>query len=166
MPFLRNLIDQYWFDVTEWSPALRIWQRRQLHTVFNLGYCFHFTLAGCLSPFLFYTHGNLLSELMTSGNTSLVNCHLLGLLRFLLSFSSKVFLANLIFRYAIIKYSHYGMGLQLGGRVDTRGWVIKLLYFTFLFSYGLMSYLGLLLKFYEKEKTNTYVKGRICLLEK
>lgn len=77
----------------------------------------------------------------------------------------KVFLANLIFRYVIIKYSHYGMGV-MGSIVDTNGWIIKVLYFTLMLSYGLMAYLGYVLTFSTEETIKKSVKGKICLLKK
>lgn len=144
----------------------RIWRRKHLHTVFNLGYCYYFALAGTISIFLFHEYGSVISSFIESGETSSCSCRWLGIDYFAAYLNSKVFLANLIFRYVIIKYSHYGMG-KTGGLVDTKGWIIKLLYFTFLLSYGFMVYLGFLLKFGKDESsTNLYLKGRICLLER
>ena len=145
--------------------AWRIWRRKHLHSVFNLGYCYYFTLSGIISCFIFNEYGSLLTNLINSGKTSLGNCHRLGLLNVAADLVYKVFLANLIFRYVIIKYSHYGMGV-MGSIVDTNGWIIKVLYFTLMLSYGLMAYLGYVLTFSTEETIKKSVKGKICLLKK
>ena len=145
--------------------AWKIMVRKHLHTVFNLGYCYYFSLSGIISIFLVMEFRNLLSGIIEVGRTSLANCHRLTLLHVSAFLVYKVFLANILFRYVIIKYSHYGMG-KTGSLADTNGWIIKLLYFTFLLSYGLMSFLSLLFKFFHQDTTNNSVKGKICLLEK
>ena len=142
----------------------RILQRKHIHTVFNLGYCFYFTMSSCVSLVLFYEYGSLFSQLLEFGLTELETCYRLGLARFIVHFVAKVFVVNLIFRYVIVKYSHYGMG-KMGVLTDINGWTIKVLYFTLLLSYGFMGYLGLLLIFIRKESTLKYVQGRICLLQ-
>lgn len=145
--------------------AWRIWQRKHLHTVLNLGYCFYFTLSGIISIFVFSEYGSLLSSLINSGQTNLTNCHRLGLSYLAGYLVYKVFIVNIMFRHVLIKYPHYGMG-KMGSLIDTKGWIMKLIYFTFLLSYGLMVFLGMLLKFSDENSFKSTVKGKICLLEK
>ena len=151
--------------VVNFQLAWRIGQRKQLHTVFNLGYCFYFTLSGIVSIFLFNEYENLLTSWIESDLPNIRNCNWFAIWHFSCYLVYKVFLANLIFRYVIIKYSHYGMGKK-GSLGDTNGWIIKLLYFIFLLSYGLMSYLGFLLKFAKTGTSLFLLKTKICMLEK
>ena len=115
----------------------KISRRKSLHSLFNLGMCFFFFLTGTIFPFLITEYTNLLNNIIEAqAFPSPDNCHRLYLYRMLIVQGMKIFILNLVYRYIIIRFSHYGMGLShsflLGG---TKHKLLKLTYFTFLLSY-------------------------------
>ena len=80
--------------------AWKILQRKQLHTIFNLGMCFFFFLCGSIFPMVINEYGSLLSKMIQQPEVaSPYNCHRLLLYRVLAVQSVKVFILNIICRY-------------------------------------------------------------------
>ena len=48
----------------------KLLERNHLHSVFNLGYCFYFTLSGFVAPFQLVERFNQLSLIVENGTTS------------------------------------------------------------------------------------------------
>ena len=79
--------------------VLKIWRRKELHTIFNLGMCFFFLWAGIFAPLTIYDYGNLLEEMIQNPTKAYPDiCHRLFLNRLLLIQANKVTLFNIIFR--------------------------------------------------------------------
>ena len=77
----------------------KIWRRKELHTIFNLGMCFFFLWGGIFAPPTIYDYGNLLEGMIENPDTALPDiCHRILLNRFLLVQAHKVTLINIIFR--------------------------------------------------------------------
>ena len=90
---------------------------------------------------------------------------MLFLYRMVIGQSFKVFFLNLIYRYIIIRFSHYGLGLSHSfSQGGTKHRVLKFTYFTFLFSYVGIAAFNNCIKSYKEEMMENIVKGRICLL--
>ena len=155
--------------VTVISCSTLLWKilrRKSLHSLFNLGMCFFFFLTGTIFPFLVTEYANLLSKMIKQeAFPSPDSCHRLYLYRMLIGQGMKVFFLNLIYRYIIIRFSHYGQGLSHSiSHGGTNHRVLKITYFTFLLSYMVISFLPRCLKSFKGDGMERIVKGRICLL--
>ena len=144
----------------------KILRRKNLHTLFNLGMCLFFFIIVIIFPFLITEYTNLLKGMIEHSDIpSPESCHMLYLYRMLINQAIKVFLLNLIFRYIIIRFSHYGQGLSHSfSHGGTNQRVLKITYFTFLLSYMVISFLPRCLKSFKGDGMERIVKGRICLL--
>ena len=47
----------------------KIWRRKNIHTVFNLGMCFFFFWSGFFTPIMIFDYGNLLQEMIREPET-------------------------------------------------------------------------------------------------
>ena len=155
--------------VTVISCSTLLWKilrRKSLHSLFNLGMCFFFFITGIIFPFLITEYTSLLNEMIISPAFPSPNsCHRLYLYRMLIGQGLKVFFLNLIYRYIIIRFSHYGMGLSHSfSHGGTKQKVLKITYFTFLSSYITVGLFNAYIKSYREEMMENIVKGRICLL--
>ena len=144
----------------------KIVSRKSLHTLFNLGMCFFFFFTGSIFPFMINEYANMFMEMIKQPNVSNPErCYMLYLYRVLINQAMKVFILNLLFRYILIKFSHYGLGLSNsfshGGR---RPWFLKSTYFIFLLTYMGVSFFNLHIKSYKMSLMENIVKGRVCLL--
>ena len=90
-------------------------------------------------------------------------CQAIYLYRLAILQATKVPFLNLLFRYIVIEFSHYGLGLSKSfSRTGMTHWVFRFIYFTGLFFYAGSAFTNHALKSFQgMEKT---VKGRICLL--
>ena len=146
------------------SLAWRILKRGSLHTVFNLGWCFYFVLTCCIFPFLMLEYFSLFHDMILHNHSSNPGpCKALYLCRMALGQGIKVPFLNLVFRYTIVEFSHYGLGLHKSfSRTGMRHWSFRAIYFTGLLFYTGLSFANHYVKSYQgMEKI---VKGRICLL--
>ena len=76
----------------------KIWRRKNLHTVFNLGMCFFFFWGGVFAPVMIYDYGTLLQEMIHDPETSHPDiCHRIVFFRILILQAHKVILVNIIF---------------------------------------------------------------------
>ena len=74
----------------------------------------------------------------------------------------KKFHSQAFSRYVIIKFSYYGMGkMKSSSTVSTTDNIMKLVYFTFLLPYGLLSFIRMSLKFQDE---NSFYRGKACLM--
>ena len=119
----------------------KILRRKTLHTLFNLGLCLYFFIVAILFPFLITEYTNLPDGMIDHSETpSREGCHMLYLYRMLISQTMKVFVLNLIYRYIIIRFSHYSQGLSHSfSHGGTNHRLLKITYFTFLLSYMVIS---------------------------
>ena len=77
----------------------KIWRRKELHTIFNLGMCFIFLWAGIFAPLTINEYGNLLENMLKNPDKACPDiCHRLLLNRFFLIQASKVTLFNIMLR--------------------------------------------------------------------
>ena len=77
----------------------KIWRRKNLHTVFNLGMCFFFFWGGVFAPVMIYDYGTLLQEMIHDPETTHPDiCHRIYLCRIMILQAPKVILVNIIFR--------------------------------------------------------------------
>ena len=154
--------------VTVISCSTLLWKilrRKSLHSLFNLGMCFFFFLTGTIFPFLVTEYANLLNKMIKQeAFPSPDSCHRLYLYRMLIGQGMKVFFLNLIYRYIIIRFSHYGMGLSHSfSHGGTKHRVLKFTYFTFLLTYTAVGFFNACIKSYREEMMENIVKGRICM---
>ena len=148
------------------SLVWRILKRRSLHSVFNLGWCFYFALAGIVFPFVIMEYFSLLQDMILQNQSSSPGrCETIYLLRFVLLQGLKVPFLNLVFRYIIIEFSHYGLGLYKSfSRTGMRHWSFRAIYFTGLLFYAGLAFANSVLKLKSSQGMEKIVKGRICLL--
>ena len=164
-----NLIRLGLISMTIFSTSTLVWRilkRKALHTLFNLGWCFFFIITGTISPFIFNEYFGLLNDMILHPDqTYPERCQALYLYRMLSIQATKVILLNLIFRYIIIQFSHYGLGLSYSfANAGIKHWVLRFTYFTLLFTYVGVSSFNVVFKSYQVEMMEKIVKGRICLL--
>ena len=77
----------------------KIWRRKNLHTVFNLGMCFFFFWCGIFAPVMIFDYGTLLKEMIRDSETSHPDiCLRIFICRLLIIQAPKVILVNIIFR--------------------------------------------------------------------
>ena len=77
----------------------KIWKRKNLHTIFNLGMCLYFFLGGSLSPLLIYDYSNLLQEMMEDPDTTHPDiCIRIFRFRVVLTQALKIILISIVFR--------------------------------------------------------------------
>ena len=143
----------------------KILRRKNLHTLFNLGMCLFFFIIVIIFPFLITEYTNLLKGMIEHSDIpSPESCHMLYLYRMLINQAIKVVLLNLVFRYIIIRFSHYGMGLSHSfSHGGTKHRVLKFTYFTFLLTYTAVGFFNACIKSYREEMMENIVKGRICM---
>ena len=144
----------------------KILRRKNLHTLFNLSMCFFFILTGSIFPVVINEYAGLLNGLILHPDVpSPERCHVLHVCRMVVMQGGKVFNFNLWFRYIIIQFSHYGLGLShsfsSGG---TKQWTLKFTYFTLLLFYTGAACFNNIIKTYDVGMMKHIVKGRICLL--
>jgi hypothetical protein len=85
--------------LTNSTLVWKIWRRKNLHTVFNLGMCFFFFWGGVFAPLMIFDYGNLLHVMIHDPETSHPDiCHRIFLCRILIVQAHKVILVNIIFR--------------------------------------------------------------------
>ena len=146
--------------------AWRILRKKSLHTLFNLSMCFYFIFTGIFFPIMIYNYGGLLNDMMIHPDVpSPERCQIIHICRAVSLQAMKVFLLNLGFRYIIIKFSHYGLGLSNSfSDRGTNHWILRVSYFTILLSYTIAGSINHIVKSYEEEMMEHIVKGRICLL--
>ena len=153
--------------LTSYSTSSLVWRilkRKSLHSVFNLGWCFYFVLTGSIFPFLMMEYASLLHHMILHPHASSPGiCEAIYLCRVVFFQGLKVPFLNLVFRYTIIEFSHYGLGLHKSfSRTGMRHWSFRTIYFTSLLFYAGSSFTNnALISYQGMEKT---VKGRICLL--
>ena len=138
----------------------KIISRKSLNTLFNLGMCFFFFFPGSVFPFMIDEYANFLKEMIKQPDSpNPERCCILYLYRVLINQAMKVFIMNFLFRYIIIKFSHYGLGLSNsfsnGGR---RPWFFKSTYFIFLLTYMGVSFFNLHIKSYKTSLMENIVK--------
>ena len=97
-------------NITKWTLSLlsgvpniilawKLWDRKHLHTVFNLSMCYFFFWSGLLAPLLITGYFNLLEARMQDpGQTCLELCRQMLLVRVVLYQLHKVFIANILYR--------------------------------------------------------------------
>ena len=146
--------------------AWKILKKKSLHTLFNLAMCFYFIFTGTFFPIMVYQYGGLLTDMMDHPDkASPERCQIIYICRMVSLQAMKVFLLNLGFRYIIIKFSHYGLGLS--NSFSDRGinhWILRVSYFAILLSYTIAGSVNHIVKSYKEEMMENIVKGRICLL--
>ena len=82
--------------ISNFTLVLKIWRRKNLHSVFNMSMCFYFLWVGTCSPMLYYEYSNLLIEMMKHPESVFPGiCKNILVLRML---SFQVFIINLLFR--------------------------------------------------------------------
>ena len=146
--------------------AWKILRKKSLQTIFNLGMCFYFIFTGSFFPIMVYQYGGLLNDMMVHPDApSPERCQIFYICRIVTLQVMKVFLLNLMFRYIIIKFSHYSLGLSnsFSGR-GTNHWILRVSYFAILLSFIIAGSVNHIVKSYKEEMMEHIVKGRICLL--
>ena len=143
----------------------KILRRQSLHTLFNLSLCFFFSFAGTIFPFMINEYGALLSDMVRHPNVPQPErCQIIYICRILGLQVMKVFLLNVVFRYIIVSFCHYGLGLSnsfsTGG---TRHWILRVSYTTVLMAFVVKCMMKCLVTIY-KQGMQVFVQGRICLL--
>ena len=82
----------------------KIWKRKELHTIFNLGMCCYFMWASIFAPLTIYGYGNLVQQMLQDPTTGSRNvCHGVLINRLMLNQAQKIILINIIYRYLIVK---------------------------------------------------------------
>jgi hypothetical protein len=77
----------------------KIWTRKNLHTVFNLGMCLFFFLGGFFGPVMIFDYGNLLRKMINHPERSHPDlCLRIYVCSHLLHQANKIILINIIFR--------------------------------------------------------------------
>ena len=79
--------------------ALKILNRKNLHTIFNLSICFFFTFSAITFPFTINEYGNLIEQILGSEAPDVDSCRKLHILRMINMQGYKVFFLNIIFRF-------------------------------------------------------------------
>ena len=166
---VTNIVKWVLISVTVLTNSTLVWKilrRRSLYTLFNLGWCLFFFIAGSCFPFIINEYINLLNDMLFHPDTpSPGRCYTLYNYRMLTLQITKVFFLNLGFRYIIVRFSHYGLGLSnsfsMGGM---KHWVLRFTYFTLLLTYIGIACFNNVVKSYKEEMMKNVVKGRICLL--
>ena len=86
--------------ISNTTLAWKLWTRKNIHSVFNLGMCFFFLWSAAISPFLVYEYALLAMQMMDNPDQPYPDtCSRLFLFKTLCFQASKVFLVNCIFRY-------------------------------------------------------------------
>ena len=86
--------------ISNTTLAWKLWTRKNIHSVFNLGMCFFFLWSAAFSPFLVYEYAILAMQMMDNPDQPYPDtCSRLFLFKTLCFQASKVFLVNCIFRY-------------------------------------------------------------------
>ena len=102
MIFMLNVFKWILIFLTVMSNSTLAWkilQRKQLHTIFNLGMCFFFFICGSIFPLVLNEYGSLLTKVIQQPEVaSPNNCHRLLLYRVIAIQALKVFILNMIFR--------------------------------------------------------------------
>ena len=81
--------------------------------------------------------------------------------------SYDIMFPTILYRYIIIKYAHYGLGLSNGfSQGGTRYWILKATYFILLLSYISIALTPHLIKSYKGDLLEDHVKGRICSMKR
>ena len=78
--------------------AWKIWTRKNLHTVFNLGLCFFFLWCSIVTPLLLYEYGTFLDKMLHVDEPVSPICNKLILLKTINMQIMKVFSINFLFR--------------------------------------------------------------------
>ena len=166
---LTSILKWVLISLTGFSTSSLVWRilkRKSLHTVFNLGWCFYFLIAGSVFPFMINEYISLLQEMILDPISPRPHrCQALYWSRVVAIQVSKVLFLNLCFRYVIIKFSHYSQGLSNSfSRAGIKDWMLSFTYFTSLFGLASAATINMVFKSSNVSKMEHIVKGRICLL--
>ena len=143
----------------------KILRRKSLHTLFNLSMCFFFSFTGTIFPFMINEYADLLTDMIRHPDVPQpARCQIIYICRMVTLQVIKVFLMNVTFRYIIVRFCHYGLGLSnsfsTGG---TQHWVLRVSYITVLLAFVIKAMVNNVVTTY-KQGMESFVKGRICLL--
>ena len=88
--------------VSNTTLGWKIWKRKELRTIFNLGMCCYFLWASIFAPITIYNYGNMVQQMVQDPTIVSENiCHRLLINRLMLNQAQKIILNNIIFRYTI-----------------------------------------------------------------